>query len=48
MLSRARLTPTQTLICATVFVFTLVGAVLLAWAFRRWNGRTASEGIDDE
>jgi len=38
----ARLTPTQATLCATVFVFTLIGAVALAWAFGRRNGRKAN------
>ena len=43
MLTRFNLTPTQATLCATVFVFTLLGAVALAWAFGRWNMRKEND-----
>lgn len=33
------LTPPQAAAVVAVFFVTLIGALLLAWAFRRWNGR---------
>jgi hypothetical protein len=44
MLTRFNLTPTQAAICAAVFVFTLIGALLVAWGFARWNSRLTTEG----
>lgn len=34
------LSPAQCAAVAGVFIFTLIGALLLAWAFRRWNARS--------
>lgn len=31
------LTPTQIAAVATVFIFTSIGAFLLAWGLRKWN-----------
>lgn len=36
---RPMLSPRQIALVATVFWFTSIGAVLLAWGFARWNGR---------
>lgn len=35
------LTPWQIAAVMAVFVLTLIGALALAWAFRRWNGKGA-------
>ncbi len=35
------LTPLQAAIVAAVFIGTAIGALALAWAFRRWNARGA-------
>lgn len=35
----AGLGPLQVSAVLGVFVFTLIGAIALAWAFRKWNGR---------
>lgn len=42
MLTRFNLTPTQALVCGCVFIATSIGAVLLAWGFARWNGRSCA------
>jgi ABC-type amino acid transport system permease subunit len=36
------LTPSQIVAVVAVFFVTLIGALLLAWALRRWNGRQSS------
>ena len=33
------LTPTQIACVLALFVFTLIGALALAWGFRKWNSR---------
>ncbi len=35
----AGLTPVQASIVLAVFIFTLIGAIAVAYAFRRWNCR---------
>jgi hypothetical protein len=47
MLTRFNLTPAQAAICAAVFVFTLIGALVLAWGFARWNSRLTNGGSHD-
>lgn len=49
------LTPAQLAVVGVVFVFTLIGAIAVAYGFRWWNGRDkshyaieADHGIIDE
>lgn len=37
------LTPPQIAAVGAVLIVTLIGALLLAWAFRRWNNRASRQ-----